>query len=155
MTIKSSASALHQRFSLRSVTCLLFGLFLATHETLVTAQDNQTVWDGIYTTEQAERGERVYQDECTFCHLDDLQGDSFATPLIEDAFTTRWDGSNIADFMTVIQITMPADRPATLSDEAVAEVVAFILQMNEFPAGDHELEADFLAHKETLFTNPD
>ena len=155
MTIKFSASALNQRFSLWSFTCLLFGLFLATHETLITAQENQTVWDGIYTTGQAERGEKVYQDECAFCHLDDLQGDSFATPLIEDGFTTRWDGSNIADFMTVIQITMPADRPATLSDEAVAEVVAFILQMNEYPAGDQELEPDFSVHKEVLFTNPD
>jgi len=155
VTIKSYISALHPRFSVWTVTCLLVALFLTAHETFVSTQGNQTVWDGIYTAEQAERGERVYQDECTFCHLDDLQGDSFATPLIEDAFTTRWNGSNIADFMTVIQITMPADRPATLSNEAVAEVVAFLLQMNEYPAGDQELDADFSTHKDTLFTNPD
>ena len=84
------------------------------------------------------RGEQVYQDECTFCHLDDLMGDAFATPLVADAFTFRWDGSSVGDLMTVIQVTMPADRPQTLSDEAVADVIAFLLKMNEYPTGDEE-----------------
>jgi cytochrome c1 len=108
----------------------------------VAAQESRTVWDGVYTEAQATRGEQVYQDECTFCHLDDLMGDAFATPLIEDAFTFRWDGSTVGDLMTVIQVTMPADRPATLSDEAVADVIAFLLKMNEYPAGEQELAAD-------------
>ncbi len=106
------------------------------------AQQLRTVWDGVYTEAQAARGEQVYQDECTFCHLDDLLGDAFATPLIEEAFTLRWTGSTIGDLMTVIQVTMPADRPATLSDEAVADVIAFLLKMNEYPAGEAELAAD-------------
>ena len=106
------------------------------------AQEPRTVWDGVYTEAQATRGEQVYQDECTFCHLDDLMGDAFATPLIDDAFTFRWDGSSVGDLMTVIQVTMPADRPATLSNEAVADVIAFLFQMNEYPAGDAELAAD-------------
>ena len=106
------------------------------------AQEPRTVWDGVYTDAQATRGEQVYQDECAFCHLDDLMGDAFATPLIEDGFTFRWEGSSVGDLMTVIQVTMPADRPATLSDEAVADVIAFLLKMNEYPAGDEELAAD-------------
>ncbi len=106
------------------------------------AQEPRTVWDGVYTDAQAMRGEQVYQDECTFCHLDDLMGDAFATPLVDDAFTFRWDGSSVGDLMTVIQVTMPADRPQTLSDEAVADVIAFLLKMNEYPAGDEELAAD-------------
>ena len=106
------------------------------------AQEGRTVWDGVYTDAQAMRGEQVYQDECTFCHLDDLMGDAFATPLVEDAFTFRWDGSSVGDLMTVIQVTMPADRPQTLSDEAVADVIAFLLKMNEYPAGEEELAAD-------------
>ena len=106
------------------------------------AQEPRTVWDGVYTEAQAMRGEQVYQDECTFCHLDDLMGDAFATPLVDDAFTFRWEGSPVGDLMTVIQVTMPADRPATLSNEAVADVIAFLLKMNEYPAGDEELAAD-------------
>ena len=106
------------------------------------AQEPRTVWDGVYTDAQATRGEQVYQDECTFCHLDDLMGDAFATPLVADAFTFRWDGSSVGDLMTVIQVTMPADRPQTLSDEAVADVIAFLLKMNEYPAGEEELAAN-------------
>ena len=112
-----------------------------------------SVWDGVYTEEQAVRGEQVYQDECTFCHLDDLQGDAFATPLIEDAFTARWEGGHVGDLMTVIQVTMPADRPATLSHEAVADVIAFLLKMNEYPAGDQELAADPAALESIVFTS--
>lgn len=106
------------------------------------AQAPRTVQDGVYTAAQAARGAQVYQDECTFCHLDDLMGDAFATPLIDDAFTLRWEGGTLGDLMTVIQVTMPADRPATLGDEAVADVIAYILEMNAYPAGDRELPAN-------------
>ena len=120
------------------------------------AQEPRTVWDGIYTEAQATRGEQVYQDECAFCHLDDLMGDAFATPLIEDAFTFRWNGSSVGDLMTVIQVTMPADRPATLSDEAVADVIAFLLKMNEYPTGDEELAADQAALEDiAIVAEPD
>lgn len=120
------------------------------------AQEPRTVWDGVYTDAQATRGEQVYQDECTFCHLDDLMGDAFATPLIDDAFTFRWDGSSVGDLMTVIQVTMPADRPQTLSDEAVADVIAFLLKMNEYPAGDEELAADQAALEDiAIVAEPD
>ena len=69
-------------------------------------------------------------------------GDAFATPLIDDAFTLRWDGGTVGDLMIVIQVTMPADQPNTLSNEDVADVIAFLLQMNEYPTGDQELPAD-------------
>ena len=118
------------------------------------AQEPRTVWDGIYTEAQATRGEQVYQDECAFCHLDDLMGDAFATPLIEDGFTFRWEGSSVGDLMTVIQITMPADRPATLSNEAVADVIAFLLKMNEYPVGDEELAADQAALENIAIVAP-
>ena len=116
------------------------------------AQEARTVWDGIYTEEQAERGEAVYEGECTFCHLDDLQGDAFATPLIADAFTLRWEGRTVGDLLTVVKVTMPADRPATLSDEAVAGVVSFLLKMNDYPAGEQELSTDQAELAEVIFT---
>ena len=121
---------------------LLFALPLMAAPVLAAAQEARTVWDGVYTEEQATRGEQVYQDQCTFCHLDDLMGDAFATPLIDDAFTLRWEGGHLGDLMLVIQVTMPADQPNTMSNEAVADVIAFILKMNEYPAGDQELPAD-------------
>ena len=125
--------------------CLLAALLAlppAAAASLSARQEGRTVWDGIYTDEQAARGDEVYQDQCTFCHLDDLMGDAFATPLIDDAFTLRWEGGTIGDLMTVIQVTMPADQPNTMSNEAVADVIAYILKMNEYPAGQQDLPAD-------------
>ena len=121
---------------------ILLALPLAAAAALSAGQEARTVWDGVYTEEQAARGEQVYQDQCTFCHLDDLMGDAFATPLIDDAFTLRWEGGTLGDLMIVTQVTMPADQPNTLSNEAVADVIAFLLKMNEYPAGDQELAAD-------------
>ena len=120
----------------------LLALPCATGAALSARQEGRTVRDGVYTEEQAVRGEQVYQDQCTFCHLDDLMGDAFATPLIDDAFTLRWNGSTLGDLMIVTQVTMPADQPNTLSTEQVADVIAFLLKMNEYPAGDEELPAD-------------
>lgn len=121
---------------------ILFALPLAAATALSARQEGRTVWDGVYTEEQAVRGEAVYQDQCTFCHLDDLMGDAFATPLIADAFTLRWEGGTLGDLMIVTQVTMPADQPNTLSTEQVADVIAFLLKMNEYPAGDEELPPD-------------
>lgn len=119
------------------------------------AIQGSTVWDGVYTEEQAVRGEQVYEDECSFCHLDDLMGDAFASPLVDDAFTVRWEGGHIGDLMTVIQVTMPADRPATLTNEAVADVIAFLLKMNDYPTGDAELAADPAELESIVFTSPE
>ena len=121
---------------------------------VATAQEQRTVWDGLYTEAQAVRGEGVYQDECAFCHLDDLQGDGFATPLIEDAFAMRWQDGTLADLLTIVKVTMPADRPATLTDQAVADVVAFLLEMNDYPPGPQELDADPTGHEDVVFTKP-
>ena len=128
----------------RARACLLVTLLALplAAASLSALQEGRTVWDGIYTEAQAVRGEEVYQDQCTFCHLDDLMGDAFATPLVDDAFTLRWEGGSIGDLMIVIQVTMPADQPNTLSNEAVADVIAFLLKMNEYPTGDRELSAD-------------
>ena len=132
----------------------LLCLVSAAVSTLAAAQ-RHTVGDGVYTEAQAVRGEQVYQDQCTFCHLDDLLGDAFATPLIDDAFTARWEGGHIGDLMTVIQVTMPADRPATLGREAVADVIAFLLKMNDYPAGDQELATDPEELEKIIFASPE
>lgn len=119
----------------------------------VAVGQERSVWDGVYTEAQAVRGEQVYQDECAFCHLDDLQGDAFASPLIDAAFTARWDGGHVGDLMTVIQVTMPADRPNTMTTEAVADVIAYLLKMNDYPPGDTELEPDAAALEGIVFTS--
>ena len=70
-----------------------------------------SVWDGVYTEEQASRGLVVYEKECAACNLDNLQGDGLAPGLVADAFSYRWQDGPLSDLFIVIKETMPADRP--------------------------------------------
>ncbi len=114
----------------------------------------RTVWDGVYTEEQATRGHAVYQKECASCHLEDLRGEGFAPSLIEDAFTYRWQDGPLGDLLIVTKATMPADRPATLPDEQYAEVVAYLLKMNKYPAGPRELSKNPSDLTQVTFKKP-
>ncbi len=102
----------------------------------------RSVWDGVYTEEQATRGQRAYARECTACHLDDLLGDGIAPPLVGAAFSFRWTDLSVADVFVTIRTTMPQDAPASLSARAYADIAAYLLSVNEYPAGDEELEPD-------------
>ena len=53
----------------------------------------------------------------------------------------RATSSRSSDLFDKIRATMPADAPGTLEPPQVADLVAFILQANKFPAGRAELGA--------------
>ena len=108
-------------------------------------ESRTTVWDGVYTTDQAARGEAVYDRHCSACHLADLGGSLEARPLAGDRFMEDWGEGTLDTLFTRIRSLMPFDDPATLSDDAYLDSVAYILQFNGFPAGRLELMADSLA----------
>jgi mono/diheme cytochrome c family protein len=101
-----------------------------------------SVSEGVYTEEQAERGKAAYEAACSFCHLSDLTGQGFAPSLVEDMFKSRWQDGNLGDLFTSVKQTMPQDKPASLTDKEYAEIVAFLLKSNKYPAGAQELQAD-------------
>ena len=104
-----------------------------------TAAQERTVWDGVFTEDQAQRGMGTYEQECSQCHLDDLLGDGIAPSLIGAPFHFRWSDLSVGDMLVAIRTTMPQGAPASLSPRAYADIVAYLLQVNEFPAGDTEL----------------
>ena len=104
-----------------------------------TAAQERTVWDGVFTEDQAQRGMATYEQECSQCHLDDLLGDGIAPSLIGAPFHFRWSDLSVGDMLVAIRTTMPQGAPASLSPRAYADIVAYLLQVNEFPAGDTEL----------------
>ncbi len=107
------------------------------------AQDGATsVWDGAYTEEQATRGEGAYERECATCHLADLLGDGIAPALVGAAFDFRWSELSVGDMFVAIRATMPQGAPASLSPQAYSDIVSYLLQRNDFPAGDSELPTD-------------
>ena len=108
----------------------------------------RTVWEGIYTEEQALRGQELYDVFCVNCHGTDMQGQGVDVPALADQrFAKRWDGRTIKDLFELMGQTMPEDRPGSLSQEAYSDLLSYILQVNGFPAGLTDLghEAESLA----------
>ena len=99
-----------------------------------------SVWDGAYTRAQAERGAAKYRQMCVMCHGPTLEGNGEAPPLT-GRFIPDWAGTSLAELFEKIQATMPLFAPATLSSSDTADVLAFLLQSNNFPAGSAELQA--------------
>ncbi len=101
-----------------------------------------SVWDGIYSAEQARKGEALYRQECASCHGEKLEGRGQAPPLTGGDFTMDWNGMTVGDLFEKMQTSMPADQPGHLSREQNATLLAFILNANKFPAGAAELPTD-------------
>jgi mono/diheme cytochrome c family protein len=95
-----------------------------------------TVWDGVYAREQAKRGQEQYDVFCTSCHGSDMQGDGADVPALADTrFAKKWTGRTLKDLFELMSQRMPENKPGTLSKDAYADVLAYILQGNGFPAG--------------------
>jgi mono/diheme cytochrome c family protein len=118
------------------------------------AATGATVWDGVYTDAQAARGQAVYQKECATCHQDNLRGDGLAPGLIADAFAYRWQDDPVGDLFIVLKATMPADRPSSLRDKEYADIVAYLLKMNNYPAGHKDLSDDVADLQQITFKKP-
>jgi len=106
------------------------------------AQASRSIWDGVYTAEQAKRGADLYRKQCASCHGEALEGKGQTPPLAGDDFTSTWNGQKLADLFDRIQISMPADHPGTLRREQNADIVAYLLSYGKFPAGQSELGND-------------
>jgi S-disulfanyl-L-cysteine oxidoreductase SoxD len=109
------------------------------------------VSDGAYTDAQAERGKTAYEQNCSFCHLSDLRGQGFAPALIEDTFAQRWQDGNLGDLFTIVKMTMPQDKPASLTDTEYGDIVAYLLKANNYVAGRQELVPDPVVLKDVTF----
>jgi mono/diheme cytochrome c family protein len=95
---------------------------------------------GLYNEAQAGRGEELYRQNCSICHGARLQGTP-AAPLTGEAFRGRWeDGKHtLDDLYYIIRSLMPNNAPGSLSKAQYADVVAYILKINNYPAGEAEL----------------
>jgi mono/diheme cytochrome c family protein len=115
------------------------------------AQTSRSVWDGVYTTDQANRGQALYANECALCHGTDLTGGESAPPLAGGDFQSNWNGLTVGDLFERIRTTMPASRPGRLNRDQNSDILAFILNFNQFPAGSAELARQTEALKEIRF----
>jgi mono/diheme cytochrome c family protein len=98
-----------------------------------------SVWDGVYTEAQATRGEAIYYQRCGACHGPSLEGGDMTPPLVGGTFTSTWNDLALSELFERIRITMPLNEPSTLSRQQTADVLAFLLKSNKWPAGPTEL----------------
>jgi len=109
-------------------------------------EPSQSVWDGIYTEEQAARGNALYSQTCAACHAPDLSGGETAPALAGADFKSNWTGLSVDDLFERIKVSMPGDNPGSLSRQQTADILSFVFSVNRFPAGMSELvrEAEVL-----------
>jgi cytochrome c len=127
----------------------------------IRAQAPASVWDGVYTADQAKTGETLYKQECASCHGDNLEGNAqteraerlerVLPPLSGDVFKGNWNGRPLSDLFDKIRRTMPRDDPGKISLKQNADILAYMLKFNEFPAGKTDLPADPSQLTETRF----
>src|SRR5271170_5068502 len=106
----------------------------------LSAQTSRSVWDGVYTSDQAKRGSTLYANECASCHGAALNGGESAPPLTGGEFFSNWDGLTVGELFDRIRVSMPADKPGKLSREQDADILAFMLSISQFPEGKTELD---------------
>ena len=97
----------------------------------------RSVVDGVFSARQARRGERRFVQLCEQCHR--------TRDFTSAQFLDRWTDQTVGGLLQLIQDTMPPDNPGALDGEQYADVLAYLLGLNGYPAGEEELPTDPLA----------
>lgn len=102
--------------------------------TTATLAAQKTVQDGVYTAAQADRGETLFGGSCASCHNPkDFTGTEFLA---------KWQGKPLFELFDTVKATMPMDSPGSLEPQQYADTLAYVLELNAFPAGSAELKGD-------------
>lgn len=125
--------------NLKTSTLAIIGLvvFGAAYSTL--RAQSKSVWDGVYTNDQAKQGQAFYNENCSSCHGDTLMGGESAPALAGGEFLSNWNGLTLGDLFERIRTTMPQNRPGSLSRDKNAAILAYMLSVSQFPAGSTPL----------------
>ena len=91
----------------------------------------ETESSSFYTSRQASRGDGLFRDNCVSCHS--------SSEFSGASFQRRWRNRAVGDIYEFVLYSMPDDNPGGLPEQTYADIVAYMLSMNDFPAGDSEL----------------
>ena len=101
------------------------------------AQSGASVADGVFTEAQASRGEATFRRVCSACHdTGEFSG---------GRFRLTWVGQSAGDLFDTIATLMPEGDPGSLTPRQYAGVVAYLLQLNGYPAGEADLPTSLSA----------
>jgi len=103
------------------------------------AAESVTATKGVFTKGQAERGAVLYTNNCAACHGTDLRGTEGGNALIGELFKAKWKEKTLGALFELTKTTMPKTNPHSLDDVSYSLLLAFILNANQFPAGEVDL----------------
>ena len=109
----------------------------------------------LYTDAQAKRGHAAVVQQCVSCHSEDLNGGQGELNLSNDRFLYQWGNVSLGELASLIQTTMPVYAPNTLTVQQSTDIVAYVLWLNAYPAGDKELPADLEALRKITLQTPE
>ncbi len=89
---------------------------------------------GVYSAEQATRGEATYMSICVSCH----PGGTYTAA----NFKTTWNGRPLSELYDLVKDKMPKNDPGSLTPGEYTQSVAYLLKINGVPAGKNDLPAD-------------
>jgi len=134
-----------------SKTVLILLLFIVIAEAKGFAQLNDTVppkttvLDSVFTVEQVQRGIKIYELHCAECHMPEQ--------FTMDIFINTWNGRYLFEIYELIRTTMPYENPGRLSKKEVADVLAYILSLNDLQAGKSDLPTNSTKLKQIRIEN--
>lgn len=105
-------------------------------------EPSASVWNGVYSPEQAQRGGVEFVNRCANCHGPAVVVTGAVPPLSGKKFLYNWDGLPLEALFDRIQLTMPMDHPGSLERKMAADITAYVLSVNHIPAGTTELPDD-------------
>ena len=115
------------------------------------AQGTRSVWDGVYTEAQANRGAALFDRECAQCHGPAGAGGGMAPALVGSEFSSNYDGQTVADLFDRNRTTMPVGKEGQLSGLQNADITAAMLQFNKFPPGATELPSQSMTLRQITY----
>ena len=137
MSAKSTSTSIN--VAIVTLAALAVGLILHAPSPVARAQSGRSTAEGVYTAEQAKRGEELYAEQCAVCHGDDLMGSEVVPSLAGPEFEVFWRGQPVSGLFEKIRISMPQTAPGSLTPEQSADAVAHLLSVMKSPAGSMEL----------------
>jgi glucose/arabinose dehydrogenase len=111
----------------------------------------RSVQDGAYTQEQADRGNAAYAEQCASCHGAGLSGGQETPALTGGSFLAKWQNRSVNELFESIRVSMPPDRPGSLSRQKYSDILAYMLAANKLPVGSGELGTQSEALKQISF----
>jgi mono/diheme cytochrome c family protein len=94
----------------------------------------RSVLDGVFTLDQASRGQQKFKQACTACHMvGEHTGRRFAG---------KWGGMSVGELLDLVSATMPEGDPGSLQPAEYVSILAYFLRESGYPEGAEELPAE-------------